>query len=281
MSWRAIARKDVSDASRSLILWIVTAVFLLFGVLVAGAFVLLANVEGPGGEPASSVNALLFIISPVALFAPIIALLVGYKAIVGERDSGSLKVLLSLPHTRWDVMVGKLVGRTVVMAVSVTLAFVVMGLIVTVFVEPIDIPAFLVVFALSILYAATFVSIAIAISGAVRSSTVAAAAMFGIFALFLMFWDLLLFGLNYLIEGSVFPDMTDIPTWYHFVDMLSPDGAYTVAVQGLLPEVDIYGGQFPEAVPLVISEWAALVVLALYLVVPFGLGYLRFRAVDL
>lgn len=282
MSWRAIARKEVSDASRSLVLWIVSALFLLFAVVVAGAFVVLSGLEGPGSEPATALDAMVFIISPVSLFAPIIALLVGYKAIVGERDSGSLKVLLSLPHTRWDVMFGKLVGRTVVMAVPVAIAFLVMGLLISVFVEPVAIGEFMLLFVLSILFAAVFVSIAIAVSGAVRSSTVAAAAMFGVFATFFLLWDVLLFALNYAIEGQVFVSPMDgYPEWYLFVDMLSPNGAFTVAGQGMLPNVDLYAETFPSDVPLYLSEWAALVVLVAWLVVPYTLGYLRFRSVDL
>lgn len=282
MSWTAIARKEVSDASRSLVLWIVSALFLLFAVVVAGAFVLLAGLEGPESDPATALDAMVFIISPVSLFAPIIALLVGYKAIVGERDSGSLKVLLSLPHTRWDVMFGKLVGRTVVMAVPVAIAFLVMGVIISVFVELVALGEFVLLFALSILFATVFVSIAIAISGAVRSSTVAAAAMFGVFALFFFLWDVLLMGLNYVIEGNVFVNPTaGYSEWYLFVDMLSPNGAYTVAAQGMLPNVDLYATTFPSDVPLYLSEWAALVILLAWLVIPFGLGYLRFRHADL
>lgn len=282
MSWWAVGRKEVSDASRSLVLWIVSALFLLFAIVVAGAFVLVSDLEGPGSEPATALDAMVFIISPISLFAPIIALLVGYKAIVGERDSGSLKVLLALPHTRWDVMFGKLAGRTVVMAIPVVIAFLVMGAIISVFVELVAIGEFLVLFALSILFATAFVSIAIAISGAVRSSTVAAAAMFGIFALFFLVWDVLLIALNYVIEGELFISPVDgYPEWYLFVDMLSPNGAYSVAAQGMLPNVDLYANTFPDDVPLYLNEWAALVVMLAWLVVPFAVGYLRFRSVDL
>lgn len=281
MSWRAIADKEVSDASRSLVLWIVSALFVLFAVVVAGAFVLVSNLEGPQGEPTTALDAMAFIISPVSLFAPIIALLVGYKAIVGERDSGSLKVLLALPHTRWDVMFGKLVGRTVVMAIPVAIAFVVMGVIISVFVEPVAVGEFVLLFVLSILFATAFVSIAIAISGAVRSSTVAAAAMFGVFALFFLIWDIILLGLRYVIEGELFSTGVVQPEWYLLVDMISPNGAYSVAAQGMLPNVDLYAGTFPGDVPLYLSEWAAVIILLAWLVIPYALGYLRFRSVDL
>lgn len=280
MTWQAIARKEISDASRSLVLWIVSGLFLLFALVIAGAFVILADIEGPGGEPATALDAMAFVISPVSLFAPIIALLVGYKAIVGERDSGSLKVLLALPHTRWDVMFGKLLGRTFVVAVPVALAFVVMGILFSVFIELVSVPEFVILFALSILFASAFVSIAIAISGAVKSSTVAAAAMFGVFAVFFILWDFLLLALHYLIEGEIFP-IGPQPEWYLFVQLLAPDGAFTVAANGMLPNVDLYAGTLPGEVPLYLSEWAGILILLVWLVVPYALGYLRFRRVDL
>lgn len=277
MSWPAIARKEFSDASRSLLLWAISGLFLLFAVVVIGAF---AAIQSATGDGASSIDALAFVLSPVALFAPIIALLVGYKSIVGERESGSLRVLLSLPHTRWDVMFGKLVGRSAVMAVPVVIAFVVMALLVSVFIEPIAVVDYLAVFALSVLFAMAFVSIAIAVSGATRSSTVAGAAMFGLYALFAVFWDVLQLGLLYAVEGRFVP-IPDPPEWYFLVDMLSPNGAYTTAAQGLLPNTDLYGGLFPGEPPLYLGEWAAILVLLAWLAVPFAVGYLRFRETDL
>lgn len=277
MSWRPVAKKEISDASRSLVLWVISGVFLLFAVFVVGAFVI---IEGSTGGPETPIDVLVFVLSPVALFAPIIALLVGYKAIVGERESGSLRVLLSLPHTRWDVMLGKLVGRTVVMAIPVALAFVLMAILISVFVAPIAVVEYLVVFSLSILFAAAFVSIAVAVSSSSRSSTIAGAAMFGLYALFVVFWDVLQLGLLYLLEGRLVP-VPDPPSWYFLVDMLSPNGAYLTAAQGLLSTPGLYQGFFPGAVPLYLSAWAAIAVLVLWVVVPFGLGYLRFRDADL
>lgn len=281
MTWQTIVRKEFSDAIRSLVLWIVSGVFVLFGVLLVGSYIILQEeFSPPDADPGTALDAMVFVLSPIALVAPIVALIVGYKAIVGERESGSLKVLLSLPHTRWDVMFGKLIGRTLVVVVPLIIALVVMASLISVFVEPIGLIEYLTVFVISILFASVFVAIAVAISGATRSSTVAGAAMFGVYVLFMLFWDLINLGLLYLAEGRLTPQ-PEPPSWYLLFDMLSPDGAYLIAAQGLLPEIDLYGGLFPEDVPWYLSEWAALLILLVWLVIPFAIGFYRFDRSDL
>jgi len=53
----------------------------------------------------------------VTLFLPLVAIFAGYAAISKERTGGSLKLLLSLPHSRKDVIIGKVVGRCGVVGV--------------------------------------------------------------------------------------------------------------------------------------------------------------------
>lgn len=281
MSWQVVAKKEFSDAARSLVLWIISAVFVLFGVLLVGAYIVFDQefVTQPDADPGTALDAMIFVLSPIALVVPIIGLVVGYKSIVGERESGSLKVLLSLPHSRWDVMFGKLVGRTLVVVIPLVVALIVMGGLITLFVDPVGILDYLVLFVLSILLAGVFVAFAVSISGSTSSSTIAGAAMFGVYLLFLMFWDLINLAFLFFIEGTMNPG-ADPPGWYLFFEMLSPDGAYIFAAQGLLPGVDVsIGMNVPEVWYL--SGWVALLILVIWFIVPFTLGYYRFREADL
>jgi ABC-2 type transport system permease protein len=50
---------------------------------------------------------------------PIVGVVVGYNAVSGGRESGSLKLLLSLPHSRADVVFGKVVGRGAALSLAV------------------------------------------------------------------------------------------------------------------------------------------------------------------
>lgn len=282
MSWQVVAKNDLRYASRSLMLWVVTGLFVLFAIFMVGSFIMLEEIFQEQADVGDiTIEAMAFMISPVGLFAPIIGLLVGYKAIVGERESGSLKVLLSLPHSRFDVMLGKLVGRTLVLVMPLLLAFVVMGVALSIFVEVVAIVELLQVILLSVLFGMVFVSIAISISGSVHSSTIAGAAMFGVYVILVIVWDFLNVGLLLALEGEVFVPQQELPTWYHLVEMLAPNGAFSVAVQGLLPGRAAFGGAFPGGPPLYLTEWAAMLVLLCWLVIPFALGYKLFEMRDL
>src|SRR5699024_6961636 len=56
---------------------------------------------------------------PALYLIPMIGIVVGYKAIAGERDSGSIKLLLALPNTRREVFLGKVIGQTAVVSVAI------------------------------------------------------------------------------------------------------------------------------------------------------------------
>ncbi len=50
------------------------------------------------------------LVSLVIYLVPLIALMLGFDAIVGERERGSLGLLLSMPVTRTEVLIGKYCG---------------------------------------------------------------------------------------------------------------------------------------------------------------------------
>src|SRR6056297_3229926 len=108
MSWKAIARKDVRDAGTSRTLWALTA--LLPVLFVALALGISAFVDREFDT---------FLQTGAALVSTTFALLgivLGYKSVIAERNSGSIALLLSMPHSRRDVVIGKFVGRAVVFA---------------------------------------------------------------------------------------------------------------------------------------------------------------------
>ncbi|MFB6129980.1 MAG: ABC transporter permease, partial [Salinigranum sp.] len=94
MTWTVVARKEFSDAVRARILWGIVAVI---GVLTGG--ITLATRFLPGIEPNPLVG-LGAATEFAATLVPILSLVAAYLSIAGERESGSLKVLLGLPPSR-------------------------------------------------------------------------------------------------------------------------------------------------------------------------------------
>jgi Cu-processing system permease protein len=63
------------------------------------------------------------LVSLVIYLIPLIALLLGFDAIVGERERGSLDLLLSLPITRLELLLGKYLGLAAALALSTLAGF--------------------------------------------------------------------------------------------------------------------------------------------------------------
>jgi len=61
------------------------------------------------------------LVTLTSLFVPLVALVLGHDAIVGERERNTLGLLLSLPVSRVEVVLAKYIGRLVALSVSVSL----------------------------------------------------------------------------------------------------------------------------------------------------------------
>jgi ABC-2 type transport system permease protein len=276
MSWLVVARKDFEDAVRSRMLWAITAVFLVF---TAGAVYIRKAVLGdvPGLPDAAQ-----FLTEPSSLIIPLTALVVAYLAIAGERESGSIKLLLGLPHTRGDVVLGKLVGRTAVVTAGILVAFA--GAAVTMLVLFGDVPVvnlFLLTL-VTVFFGLTYVGIAIGASAFTATRSRAMALAITAFFLFQVVWDLVPLGVYYAVEGAL--PTGALPAWFHFVRILNPNTAYSQAADFVfsgagpfVPAETLVG----SSVPFYVQNWFGFVLLALWLVVPVALGFWSFRRADI
>lgn len=118
MSVRTVAAKDFLDARRAKIVWLVGSHYALLIAL----FFLQARFGGADG-PSSLLTVPWNVVFVGAVFVPAIALVAAYLAIAGERESGSIKYLLSTPVSRRDVVVGKYVSRARIVAASLAFGF--------------------------------------------------------------------------------------------------------------------------------------------------------------
>ena len=283
MSAIAVAKKDFADAARSRKLMVLTAVFALFTL--GGAFLaswagdLFAEMEGEGAE--TTMDLVFALQTPAGYLVPIIALVIGYAAIAGERESGSLKFLLGLPHTRRDVVIGKILGRSAVVAVSILVGFLVGLTGLFVFVGSVLIVDYLLFTVVTILFGFVYVCIAVGLSSMTRSTTRAAAGAFGLIVFFWFLWSFISMGILYLVEGSLW--MEEHPDWYVSLLSLSPDAAYGSAIAAVFGEgqftmATAYGVENP---PLLAEPWFGFVVLAAWALVPLGIGLWQFGRADL
>lgn len=284
-----IVWKDFLDASRSKMLWAI------MGVLVLLVSILYLAIWWIGSDPK-----VLDIIGPASaimqLVVPLIGLIVGYRAIVSERQSGSIKVLLSLPPSRGAVIFGKFIGRALVLSVAIFAAFLTFIVLAVVLFQEVPLVDFIAIAASSALVGIAFVGIAVGISGLVNSRGQAMAGVVGLYLVFLLFWDLITAGIHRLVMGELpAGPIGEFEAWYIFLQWLNPIEAYGVVTDAILEEsfgaftIPLFAPQEPsntEAVvigdvPAYLSDPVAVVILLAWAIVPVALGWYRFNRVDL
>ena len=299
-SVRAVAKKDFQDSVRSWLFWGLSLFF--FTLLVATTGVVSYFGEDIAAQGATTDVLVGFVSEITRLIIPLIALILGWKAIAGERESGSIKILLSLPHSRKDVLLGKLIGRSAVLSLSLTIGFVLAAAVVAVLLGGFDVGDYVGLLAVSILYGIAYTSIAVSLSSLTRSTTIAGAAMFGVFILFYVVWNALTSVASLLAERGI-PlfetisyttevqgqevELERLPDWVYFVVNLDPGEAYgrtltlvtdtdMIELQAQLNE-EMFGGELP----FFLQDWFALLILVFWIVVPIAVALYRFDRVDL
>jgi len=290
MSWAAIARKDFRDAARSKALWGLTVLFVLFMAGFAYLFTLLQG-QGQGQSDAvlSSLDYVSFLMSPVALLVPITALVITHKSLAGEVESGSAKFLLSLPHTRRDAVVGKVVGRGSVLAASIGVGLVAALVVVLALYDVFDAGVFLTFAVMTVLLGFVYTGIGVGLSATTKDSGRATILAAGFFVVFEVVWGFAANALYYLVEGTFSPPFAqaadgtpylDAPGWYFFVQRLSPSEAFGSATQWFTDSTATFLPAF-DTIPFYLTGWASLVILVAWVVVVPAAGFYVFSRADL
>jgi len=294
MTLTQVARKDFEDAVRSKMVWGIIGVFVGFM-----GFVMLAALSATEGADAPGNAALGLTAQLSQLFVPLVALVVGYMAVVGERRSGSLRVLLTYPHSRRDIVFGKLLGRSVVIAIALGVGATLSLLVATVLVAAPDVGNTGGLVASIILFGVAFTGVAVGISASVGTRGRAMALAIGSLLVFLLVWDAAAAGVYAAVTGSL-PGL-EVEAWYFLLKRLSPIGAFRAVAdrfvsgqlgslfqvgleqipQGATPEQRQLSNRVPGALPFYLTDWFAGLTLAAWGVVPAVFGYVRFRRADI
>lgn len=267
MTWRTVARQDgavtVEARSVKLLLGTVALVVLLLG------YVFPVVADGPVSTavfPAFASEALVTLV-------PFVGMLLSYNAVAGQRESGAIRLALSLPQSRRDVVLGTALSRVALVTAALVGSLLVAGaLVVYPFGELVVVP-FVGFLALAALFGAVWVGLGVAVSIAVATKRRALVAGFGLVFLFVV-WDAavdaLALGLNRagLISGG-------LPGPLRFLVGLEPSRVFGRATTGLVTPDASVGG------PWYLNEWVALGLLVLWVVGPLGGAYYRFVGSDL
>lgn len=269
---RALMKKEFLDNVRSKWILVITGLFLAL-TLVVSYFAGVLNGGPAGFQPLSvTVSSMLKIVTTLI---PLLALMLGYAAVVGEKEQGSIQLLLSMPVTRREVLLGKFLGLGSVLVIAILAGLGLAGAIVVVSAGAADLLGYVLFVLGTILFALAFLSVALLLSTLMkkRSSSLAMAVFLWIF--FAMIFSLVLLGL-YVATGGVFDPLSGrtpvYPDWYHVLRLVSPPEAFSLFAGY------VFGG---AGLPSMISAPVAALSLGLWTAGPFGLALWAFRRRDL
>lgn len=277
MTWAEIARKEFYDAVRARTLQALIGLFL---VLVVGVSLLLSRVEVLGGEQLT-VETLIGWLTGVGVLLPIIAILLGYKSISGQREDGRLHLTLTLPHTRGDVIAGTFVGRGVVLLLPLVVGFG-FGLAVALATfDAVSVPTYLRFLLLISLLSLSYLGLAVGVSAALESTTVGAGLLFGLYLVTQFAWDYLVLVVVWAISEDLAQTLSEgLPVWLQYGYLLNPDTAFSYVYNE-----SIVGGEttlwfFPVQLDAVFTGFGVVVLVA-WIVVPLAVGYAVLEGSDL
>lgn len=299
-----VAKKDFFDAARSKLL---IALGIFFVVLEALAALVESKLLIPllSGEAAEAAEVTRSIAGHSVMFVAFVGVLIAYRSIAGERTSGSIKFLMSVPNSRADVVVGKVLGRWTVLSIPLVVGFTLGTVIGWIAVGGVDIGAYGIGLLGLLAFSLTYISIVVALSASMRSPMRVVAVAVFIFVFFQFMWDLIptvvYLGVEYAKQGdSLEASMIltqDWPSWTFLFDVISPTSAFDATIN-LMTGREISPPQHPVAAVVAtflsglvgdsgvedswyVTNWMGPISLFCWTVLSIGLGYLRFETTDL
>ncbi len=268
--WRlvmAIAVKEWRDRLRNRWVVAVALVFAAFALLIAyfgGAQSGAIGLRSTAATVASLTSLAIYLV-------PLIALLLGFDAVVGERERGVLDLLLSLPVRRAELLMGKYLGLAAALGVSTFAGF---GAALVPLAPMLDGPSVLLYLRFvgsAWLLGLAFLSMAVLVSTLARDRARATGAAIALWFGFVLVFDLSLLGVLVASAGRY------ASTWAPYALLLNPADVFRV--------INVFGADALRSAfglgTLLPQGWNAPATLygamAAWIVAPLGLALWRFR----
>lgn len=265
-----IAAQEVRAGLRNR--WVLAITVLLAALALSLALLGSAPVGVVKADPLAVV--VVSLASLTIFLVPLIALLLSFDAIVGEHERGTLLLLLSYPLSRWQVVVGKVLGQVAILAVATVLGYGAAG--VALWLKGgVGIDAWLAygaMMATSVMLGASFVAIGCLASTLVRERATAAGLAVGVWLLFVLLFDTALLGVLVADQGRIVGK-----TALDALLLLNPTDVYRLFNMTASRSVSVYSGMAGPGDPQAVAPWIYIAVLAAWIAVPLAAAVAVFR----
>jgi Cu-processing system permease protein len=217
--------------------------------------------------------------SLVQLLIPIIALMLGYSAIIGEIEKGSMSSLLSLPVTRLEILLGKFIGLGSLLAITIIIGFGLAGIVIGFNVSDVDYLGYIIFIFATIMIGLVFLALALFLSTLFNKRSTA---MGG--AIFLWFFFNIILPIVFVGILAASSDIINIinnaPDWYHILNLFNPLQVYSFLVTlnvGAALSFDTISIAYPEYY----SNILMTIILLSWIICFMILSYWRFNKRDI
>lgn len=262
-----VATKEFRDRIRNRWVLAVALVFAVFSLVIAWF--------GGAQQGAIGFRSIEFtiasLVSLVIYLIPLISLLLGFDAIVGERERGSLDLLLAMPITRFELLLGKFLGLALALTLSTLAGFGAVAVVLWKHMGGAALFHFGGFILSSVLLGLAFLSIAVMLSVVARDRTRASGLAIAAWFFFVLVFDLLLLGALVATGDRLSGD------GFAWLLLLNPADVFRILNIFSLDDVrTLYG--LASVVPGAFANPAILGgVMTLWIIVPLAIAHWRFR----
>ena len=269
-----LAMKELRDGLRNR--WIAAAIIVL-GTLALALSLL-------GSAPTGSIKASAMDISIISLASlsvyliPLIALMLSFDALVGEFERGTMMLLLTYPVTRWQVIMGKFLGHVLILFIAIFAGYGGAMLILIIFTDASmeGWQAYLSMMASSLVLGAIFIALGYLVSVMVKERATAAGTAIGLWLVFVVLYDLILFGVLLADEGQLIGQQL-----FSMLMLVSPTDTYRILNLSMFDGVSHAAGIAGVASEAGMSSTLLITVLLLWIVAPLAATLLVFQKREL
>ncbi len=269
-----LAMKELRDGLRNR--WIAAA------IIVLGALALALSLLG--SAPTGSVKVSAMDISVISLASlsvyliPLIALMLSFDAMVGEFERGTMMLLLTYPVTRWQVITGKFLGHVLILFIAIFSgyggAMLIMTLITGAGMDGWQ--AYVSMMINSLVLGAIFIALGYLLSVLVKERATAAGAAIGLWLIFVVLYDLLLFGVLLMDDEQVISQQL-----FSMLMLISPTDTYRILNLSMFDGVSQAAGIAGVASESGMSSSLLISVMLLWVVTPLAATLLVFQKREL
>ncbi|MCF6232637.1 MAG: ABC transporter permease [Rhodobacteraceae bacterium] len=267
----AIARAEMLILRRNWWLVMATGIMMLFALALTFA----------GSAPSGALGVDMLTVSVASMttlavyLAPLLALMMAFDTIAGERDRGTLALLLTYPAGRGEVLLGKLAAQVTALGIATTLGLGTAGVVAALSggagEQSVIALARLIVTAT--LLGAVFLVLGFVLSALAKSPAAAAGLAAGLWLVFVVLFDLGLLGAVVMDDGGFFTRV--IFPWVMVANPADAFRVWNIAASDGVAMVSGLGGAAQ-----MLPSWAAPASLLLWPFIGFGMARAAFARLE-